>query len=88
MSSACEPLSRSGGSSAYPVRLFYVPAGRSFTLENVRQGSYDVRYNDLNSGALSRSEQFSLTETREMSSTLYKVRNGNTQTYSLADDEF
>ncbi|MGY4379752.1 J domain-containing protein [Bradyrhizobium barranii] len=82
--------------NAFPVRQFYIPAGRSFTLENVRQGRYDVRYRDLNSGALSRSEQFSLTETRtyegirysDMSLTLYKVRNGNMQTYTLADDEF
>ncbi|MHB0772307.1 J domain-containing protein [Bradyrhizobium sp. 1.29L] len=84
------------GVNAFPVRQFYIPAGRKFILENVRQGSYDIRYKDLNSGTLSRSEQFSLTETRtfegvrysDLSLTLYKVRNGNMQTYTLADDEF
>lgn len=84
------------GASAYPVRHFYIPAGRSFTLEDVRQGTYDIRYKDLSSGTLSRSEQFALTETRtsqgirysEMTLTLYKVRNGNMQMYTLADDEF
>jgi len=84
------------GASAYPVRQFYIPAGRRFTLEDVREGSYDIRYKDLNSGALSRSEQFSLTETRtsqgirysSLTLTLYKVRNGNMQMFSLADDEF
>jgi hypothetical protein len=84
------------GAIGFPVRYFYIPAGRSFTLEDVRQGTYDIRYKDLNSGALSRSEQFSLTETRtsqgirysEMTLTLYKVRNGNMQMYTLAEDEF
>lgn len=84
------------GARAYPVRLFYIPAGRRFTVEDVRQGTYDVRYQNLSSGALSRSEQFSLTETRNyqgieystLTLTLYKVRNGNMRTYALAEDEF
>jgi hypothetical protein len=84
------------GANAYAVRQFYIPAGRRFTLEDVRQGTYDIRYLDLSSGARSRSEQFSLTETRtdrgihysELTLTLYKVRNGNMHMYPLADDEF
>jgi DnaJ-like protein len=81
---------------AYAVRQFYIPAGRSFTLESVQQGNYDIRYQDLSSGALSRSEQLSVTETRtydavrysELTLTLYKVRNGNMQMYALSADEF
>jgi hypothetical protein len=62
----------------------------------VTAGNYDIRYRDLNTGRLSRSEAFSLEETpayngRQFSNitiTLYKVRNGNMETYSLAEDEF
>lgn len=84
------------GVNAYPVRSFFIPARASFTLEKVTAGSYDVRYRDLNSGHLSRSEQFKLEEVKEydgtrfsnMTMTLYKVRNGNMQTYGLSEDEF
>lgn len=64
--------------------------------ENVTAGTYDVRYRDLTTGGLSRSESFVLEETQvsggiqysQMSLTLYKVQNGNMQTYRLGEDEF
>lgn len=82
--------------NAYPVRQFFIPAGRSFRLESLRQGTYDIRYQDLSSGSLSRSEELSVTETRtyqgirytDLRLTLYKVRNGNMQMYTLSADEF
>ena len=51
---------------------------------------------DLASGHRARSEAFELKETRQengvqfsdFTMTLYKVRNGNMQTYELAEDEF
>lgn len=81
---------------AYPVRSFFVPAFGQFKLNKIRAGSYDIRYRDLDSGGLSRSEAFDLTETRtadgrqysNITMTLYKVRNGNMQTYGLSDAEF
>ena len=84
------------GPNAFPVRAFFIPGRASFTLDKVTAGSYDIRYKDLSSGGLSRSEQFSLDETStdegiqfsNMTMTLYKVRNGNMQTYGLAEDEF
>lgn len=84
------------GSQAYPVRTFYIPGHGSFTLSKVTAGSYDIRYRDLGSGSLSRSESFRLEETPKdngtefsnMTMTLYKVRNGNMQTYNLAEGEF
>lgn len=84
------------GPQAFPVRTFYIPGHGSFTLNNVTAGTYDVRYQDLNTGGRSRSEQFSLEETptyqgtqySTMTLTLYKVRNGNMRTYGLAEDEF
>lgn len=81
---------------AYPVRQFYIPARGTFMAENVTAGTYDVRYRDLTTGGLSRSESFVLEETQvsggiqysQMSLTLYKVQNGNMQTYRLGEDEF
>jgi len=84
------------GEHAHPVRQFYIPAFGSFTLEKVTAGSYDVRYRDLGTGGLSRSEAIMLTEVHtdegvqfsNMTMTLYKVKNGNMKTYGLAEAEF
>lgn len=84
------------GAEAYPTRQFYIPAYSKFTVNKVNAGSYDVRYRDLNSGGLSRSESFNLEETEidggtqfsNYTMTLYKVRNGNMQTYGLSEAEF
>lgn len=82
--------------NAIPVRNFYVPAYQKFTLSNVTAGTYDVRYRDLSTGGLFRTEKFTLTEIRDyrgieystITMTLYKVLNGNMHTYQLAEDEF
>lgn len=84
------------GAQAYPVRQFYIPAFGSFTLDRVTAGVYDIRYRDLNNGGLSRSEAFSLVETptyngtqySNLTVTLYKVQNGNMQTYNISESEF
>ncbi len=83
-------------SKAYPVRVFYIPAHSQFTVNNIRKGRYDIRYRDLNTGALARAEPFNLEEvsTYEGTSysnikmTLYKVRRGNMQTYQISESEF
>lgn len=85
-----------GGAKAYPVRQFYIPAFGKFTAKKVTAGSYDIRYRDLKNGALSRSEEFDLAEKEtqtgtqfsNISMTLYKVANGNMQTYGLSEAEF
>jgi len=79
-----------------PVRVCFIPAHERFTLENVTAGQYDIRYRDLDSGGLSRSEVF---EAKEISTedgveysvltmTLYKVAHGNMQTYGLDEADF
>jgi hypothetical protein len=81
---------------AYPVRQFYIPAFGSFTLKKVTAGSYDVRYRDLSSGGLSRSEAVTLSEVHtaegaqfsNLTMTLYKVKNGNMKTFGLTEAEF
>lgn len=47
------------GGEAYPARHFYLPAFRHFTLEKVKASLYDIRYRDLTTVALSRSDPFS-----------------------------
>ena len=84
------------GETAYPVRQLYVPARQQFTLNQVTAGKYDIRYRDLNTGGLSRSESFEVAETytgdgvefSNFTMTLYKVASGNMQTYGLAEAEF
>lgn len=84
------------GAQAYPARQFYIPAFGRFTLYKVTAGNYDIRYRDLGSGGLSRSDAFDLEETptetgtqfSNMTMTLYKVKNGNMQTYGLSETEF
>ena len=79
-----------------PVRHFFIRAGSQFRASEVVAGNFDVRYRDLNSGALSRSDAFVLTETTtyegtrysDMTMTLYKVRNGNMKTHGLDESEF
>jgi hypothetical protein len=80
----------------YPVRVFFIRAGETFKIENVKAGNYDVRYRDLDSGKLSRTEPFSLEEIEysqgiefsEITLTLYKVFDGNMQTYTISENEF
>ena len=82
-----------------PVRAFYIRQGEEFTAENVTPGLYEVRYIELYENDApaqgAKSEQFHLeqrqtyggTQYSEISLTLYKVRNGNMQTTSIAADE-
>lgn len=79
-----------------PVRQFLILAGQSFSLEKVRAGGYEIRYRDLDTGAMARSEPIQLEETvvgrtinfSNVSITLYKVRDGNMNTYSIDEDSF
>lgn len=84
------------GSQAFPVRQFYIPRRSRITLNNVTAGNYDIRYRDLDSGRLSRSEAFLVEQTptvngiqySSITMTLYKVQDGNFQTFDLAESEF
>lgn len=84
------------GASAYPVRVFFIPGHGKFTVNDVRVGNYDIRYLDRWSGAMSRSESFELEEIdtgngiqySTITMTLYKVANGNMQTYAIDAKDF
>jgi hypothetical protein len=51
-----------GGESRRTVRTIFLRAGDKFTIESVRAGTYDIRYRDLDSGRLSKSQPFTLHE--------------------------
>jgi curved DNA-binding protein CbpA len=84
------------GSTALPVRSFYIPARSSFRLNKVRAGDYDIRYRELDTGRLYRSDAFQLEEEKtadgvqftNITMTLYKVRDGNMRTHGLTEEEF
>lgn len=84
------------GNLSRTARQVFIPAHAQFTIKSIQAGEFDVRYRDLNSGVLSRSEPLRLTETptergveyNAVTLTLYKVQNGNMASHKLAEDEF
>lgn len=84
------------GSAKRPIRHIFIPAHQRFTMNKVNPGRYDVRYKDLDSGGMQKSEAFDLVETpiedgiqySDISLTLFKVRNGNMETFVISEQEF
>jgi hypothetical protein len=74
--------------SVAPIRVVLVKAGESFTMENITAGKYEVKDQDVTSGHKSRTDAFELVEDKGQTLSLYKVANGNMQSYSIGDDEF
>jgi hypothetical protein len=90
--------------SPVAVRIFFLRANDQFTLKGVKPGAYDIRYQDLDHGVISKSEPFSLTEHEEVVPeangtsrithyskfrlTLYTVENGNTRFTVIGPEEF
>ena len=85
-----------GSSRAIPVRSFFIAAGRSFTLDGVAQGHYDLRFRNLNTGGLQRLEAFDLTEnigpggagSYSIMTLQLGAGGGNVKSYPLREDEF
>ena len=81
---------------AFPVRVCFIPAYSKFTFQGVAQGNYDVRYRDLSSGLLYKTEEFTLQEItksdgieyHDMTMTLYPVAYGNMHTEPIDEFEF
>ncbi len=78
------------------ARVFFIRAHDTFTVKDIKPGSYDVRYRDLTSRVLSRTEQFNLKEVRtargvqfsRLRLTLYKVLDGNMHIQPISEGEF
>jgi len=82
---------------AIAVRVFFLRAHEQFTLANVAAGAYDIRYQDLDSGVISKSQPFNLEQIEQSdgsvqysvtSLTLFVVSNGNTRSEIIGPDEF
>lgn len=81
---------------SYPVRTSFIPKGGVFKMSSVDRGRYDVRYKQLENGALYKSEPFELKEERVGNQTsfsnyrltLYTVKNGNTSPTRIGSSEF
>jgi hypothetical protein len=80
-----------------PVRVFFIRKGEKFTADNIKPGSYDIRYRDLNHGGLSRTDNFNLeeyktfegvTRFKKVMLTLYKVPGGTMKIHPIAENEF
>jgi hypothetical protein len=75
---------------------FFIRARDKFTVTDIQSGNYDVRYRDLTSKALSRTDQFNLKEVRTSTGvkfsrftlTLYKVLDGNMHIQPISENEF
>lgn len=85
-----------GGAGRVDARHVYIPRSQRFKMDTVSPGMYDIRYRDLDSGAISGSEKFEIEEVRtrsgiqysDMTMTLYKVAHGNFDTFALSEDQF
>lgn len=78
------------------LRNVFVPQGSSFTMANIAPGAYDLRYRDLASGQIAKSEEIKLKQIDDGDSTrfsvvritLYKVQGGNTNFTTVPEDQF
>ena len=83
-------------SKAVAVRHALIKGGDEFVFEDVSPGKYKLMYMDLDTGSLTKSDEFEIKEIREeggikvsmMKITLYKVRNGNFRSEGIDLDEF
>lgn len=84
------------GGQLITARVFFIKGSENFRLSDLPPGRYDLRYKDLNSGTISKSQTFDLdeiaiiggTQYSDMSLTLYKVRGGNTHMQTITASEF
>ena len=78
------------------TRIFTIQAKDTWTETDIREGIYELRYEDLVNRAFTKTESLKLNERRvadgvefsRLKVTLYKVQNGNMRTQPIAKSEF
>jgi hypothetical protein len=78
------------------IRGFLVKQGQTFTAENVTRGTYDVRYRNLSTCRLFRTDKFKVKEEKKseriwssrITLTMYKDPKGNTRHVPIQEDDF
>jgi len=89
-------LCRASSTQCDGLRHVYIPRGSSFSINGIAPGTYDVRYRDLNSGRIAKSEPMALRQIEEEGGTkysvirltLYTVTDGNTTFAPLTEEQF
>jgi len=89
-------LCRASSTQCDGLRHVYIPRGSSFSINGIAPGTYDVRYRDLNSGRIAKSEPMALRQIEEEGGTkysvirltLYAVTDGNTTFAPLTEEQF
>jgi len=79
-----------------PARAFYIQNNDQFTANNIPPGQYDVRYRNLQTGSISKTQSFELEQHRTVdgieysiiSFTLFTVPGGNTRMTSIDETQF
>lgn len=85
-----------GKADAAAARVFSIRAKDSWTENNIRAGTYELRYEDMSTSAFTKTEALTIDEQRvdggvkfsRLTVTLFKVQNGNMKTQSIAKSEF
>jgi hypothetical protein len=71
-----------------PVRVAYVRAKEKFTMAQVKPGHYDVRYLDLTTGVIKKSQPLTVKEDLGWTVGLYGVVDGTQQHQEIAKRDF
>ncbi|MGA1603309.1 MAG: hypothetical protein ACO4CG_13625, partial [Prochlorothrix sp.] len=74
----------------------FLESGAQFVFADLEPGKYDLRYKDLSSCQIVRTEELTVNEFETMTSirassitvTLYKVMGGNMETYIIDENDF
>lgn len=84
------------GDLSTPARVFFVQAGSSFTVDYLDFGNYELRYRDLDTGGIAKTESLLLEKQVKdgqeyfgaINLTLSSVINGNLETESISEEAF
>lgn len=89
-------LCNAGLDTCTGLRHVFIPRGGQFSMAGLASGEYDIRYRDLSTGYLSKSEPMQLQQIEEadgvrysvVTLTLYTVSGGNMDFKRLSEDQF
>jgi hypothetical protein len=78
------------------LRHVFIPRHHTFTMEDILPGAYEIKYRNLSSGSVAKTEAFALNEEEtgsgvrysQVTFTLYTVQHGNTKMQYLSADQF
>lgn len=89
-------LCPAGAQRCEGLRHVFIPLGGSFAIDELPAGSYDIRYRDLTSGQVAKSEPITLNQVQDAQGarysvvrvSLYRLTSGNLSFSPLAEEQF